>query len=260
VAFQKAHVAQRRLTTAPYGVRRRRESPAHRRHSDAPISGGKRRCLPVGGASRLMRSLRVRSASHSGVQTDGPPVDNGQKRRVCLLCASTLSERQVRLDVRHSPRCKQKFGRQPGVGIVRLSPHAFGKRSGYDLREFIPDSPRPSLEGLARLRRFNERLAPIRKFDGGTLFGDESMSEKAICLDRSDGRLAVQQSIAEHLAPLVVAIEEHVLFTREVIEDRHSSDVRSCGYLVDCHVIEAALDEQSRSGIRDALSRSQPLS
>jgi hypothetical protein len=83
---------------------------------------------------------------------------------------------------------------------------------------------------------------------------------RADVASRSETRgIALPQGFAQHLAALLVAIEEHVLLAGEVIEHRHPSDVGGGRDLVHRHMIEAPLDEEARGGIGDALSRGEAL-
>ncbi|OBY08708.1 hypothetical protein BAE36_03375 [Rhizobium leguminosarum bv. trifolii] len=71
--------------------------------------------------------------------------------------------------------------------------------------------------------------------------------------------MALPQSFAQHLATLLVAIEEHVLLAGKVIEHRHPSDIGGCRDLIDRHMIEAPLQEEARGDVGDALSRGEAL-
>jgi hypothetical protein len=120
------------------------------------------------------------------------------------------------------------------------------------LRDLVTYRPSPSLEGFAALDRLDEALALSRKFDVGALFRNQPMSEQTVRLDRSDAGIALPQSLAQDLATLFVAIEEHVLLARKVIEYRHPSDVGGLRDLVHRHMIEAPLHEEERGGVGDA--------
>ncbi|TCP96082.1 hypothetical protein C8J46_11017 [Sphingomonas sp. PP-F2F-A104-K0414] len=58
---------------------------------------------------------------------------------------------------------------------------------------------------------------------------------------------------------LLLAIEEHVFLSREVIEDRHASDIGRLRDLVDRHPVKATLHEQARGSIGYRLSGHEPL-
>ena len=104
-----------------------------------------------------------------------------------------------------------------------------------------------------------EALASGREFDVGTLFRDQPMSEQTQCLDRSDAGIALAQGFAQHLTPLLVAIEEHVLLAGEVIEHRHPADVGGRGDLIHRHMIKTPLDEEPCGDVGDALTRGVAL-
>jgi|ERR1700722_9691022 len=111
----------------------------------------------------------------------------------------------------------------------------------YDLCDLVTYRPSPRLEGFAALDRLDEALAPSRKSDVRALFRNQPMSEQTERLDRSDTGIALPQSFAEDLATLFVAIKEHILLARKVIEHCHPSDVGGCRDLVHGHMVEAPL-------------------
>src|SRR6186713_2202024 len=85
------------------------------------------------------------------------------------------------------------------------------------------------------------------------------MREQTQRLDRADTCIAMPKCIAKRFATLLVAIEEHVFLMWEMIEDRHAADVGGLCDLVHRHVVETALDEETRRSVGDALSRGKAL-
>ena len=85
------------------------------------------------------------------------------------------------------------------------------------------------------------------------------MREQAQGLDRRNARVVLTQGFAQDLADLGVAVEEHVLLTRKVIEHRHAPDVGGGRDFVHRHLVEAPRQEELRGGVGDALPRGQAL-
>ena len=86
------------------------------------------------------------------------------------------------------------------------------------------------------------------------------MCEAAQRFDRRHAGVAPPQRVAQHLAALLVAIEEQVLLAGEVVEHRHAPDVRGFRDLVHRHGVEAALEEQPRRRVGDGLPRGEAFS
>ncbi len=68
----------------------------------------------------------VRRARHRGFQADGPFINDREKGGICCVCIALLSKGPMGLDEGNGPGRQKQIGRELGVGILRVSPDAFG--------------------------------------------------------------------------------------------------------------------------------------
>src|SRR4051812_20199802 len=88
---------------------------------------------------------------------------------------------------------------------------------------------------------------------------NQVMRQFAGRFDRRGAGPTFANSVESQRLNLFLAVEEHVLFPGEMIENRHSANVSSCSDFVDRYGIEAPLKEQTGRCIRDALAGCQTL-
>ncbi|KGQ13597.1 Tetracycline resistance protein, class A [Beauveria bassiana D1-5] len=214
----------------------------------APFCGGgsqDKRGIKAGADNALTALFfAVNRPLHRHDNAGSSPVDQVKKHGGSGGVTPRLTKSPVSQNQRRTPRCQHQSRRQLGLRIVLFKASPGGQFIRQHLGKFISYLPGSRLKRRAVLNRRDKPLPGNGEGHHRTVLHDQVVSKAAQRFQRPGVFIPLVQRMAQHLQPLFFAIEEHVLFAREVVEHRHSSHLCRRGDFINCHLLKPLLQKQ----------------